>query len=144
MLERDSKLPLDLMVGEPRYGPSPTMVTTAGIDEYKENLIHNLRCAYKIVHEHSEIEKFSQKLKYDQRTFYREFKIGDLVWVANTAPQIGETCVTNIPLFYPHLFLNHPVFHIIRLLVNCISNGALKVLTFMCIILSLKFICFPP
>ncbi|CAF1437692.1 unnamed protein product [Didymodactylos carnosus] len=28
-------------------------------------------------------------MKYDRRTSQREFKVGDLVWVATTAPQIG-------------------------------------------------------
>ena len=64
------------------------------IDKYKDNLIHNLRYAYKIVREHSEIEKLSQKMKYDQHTSQRQFGIGDLVWVANTSPQIGESSIS--------------------------------------------------
>ena len=49
MFGRDPKLPLDLMVGEPVSNPPPRTIKIAGIDEYKENLIHNLRYAYKIV-----------------------------------------------------------------------------------------------
>ena len=94
MFGRDPKLPLDLMVGEPVSSPPPRAIEVAGIDGYKENLIHNVRYAYNIVHEHSEIEKLSQKMKYDQHTSQRQFGIEDLVWVANTSPQIGESSIS--------------------------------------------------
>ena len=73
MFGRDPKLPLDLMVGEPVSSPPPRAIEVAGIDGYKENLIHNVRYAYNIVHEHSEIEKLSQKMKYYQHTSQRQF-----------------------------------------------------------------------
>ena len=94
MFGRDPKLPLDLMVGEPVSSPPSRTIKIAGIDEYKENLIYNLRYAYKIVREHSKIEKLSQKMKYDQHISQRQFGIGDLVWVANTSPQIGKSSIS--------------------------------------------------
>lgn len=94
MFGRDLKLPLDLIVGEPAQGPPPTTIESVQINDYKKNLIHNLRCTYKIVHEHSEVEKMSQKMQYDQHTSQRHFTVGDLVWVATTAPKIGDITIS--------------------------------------------------
>ena len=49
-----------------------------------------LRVAFNIVREHSEVEKISQKMKYDKHTTQRVFHEGDLVLVATTASQIGD------------------------------------------------------
>ena len=94
MFGRNPKLPLGLMVGEPVSSPPSRTMKIAEIDEYKENLIHNLRYTYEIVREHSEIEKLRRKMKYDQHTSQRQFGIGDLVSVANTSPHIGESSIS--------------------------------------------------
>ena len=94
MFGRDLKLPLDLLVGEPVQGPPPTSVNSERISEYRRMLIHNLRSAYNLVREHSEVEKIIQKTKYDKHTSQRQFNVGDLVWVATVTPQIGETSIS--------------------------------------------------
>lgn len=94
MFGRDPKIPLDLIVGDPKPGPPPATVESLHIENYKRNLMHNLRCAYEMVKEHSEVEKISQKMKYDRHTSERQFNVGDLVWVSTTNPQIGNTTVS--------------------------------------------------
>ena len=94
MFGRDPKSPLDLIVGESTIGPPPTTLESTQISEYKAKLIHNLRCAYTIVNEHSEVEKISQKMKYDQHTTQRYFNVGDLVWVATVTAQIGDATIS--------------------------------------------------
>ncbi|CAF2345945.1 unnamed protein product [Rotaria sp. Silwood2] len=89
MFGRDPKIPLDLIVGEPTEGPPTTTIESIQINEYRNNLIHNLRCTYDLVREHSEVKKISQKTKYDKHTSLRQLNVGDLVWVANVTPQIG-------------------------------------------------------
>ncbi|CAF2960927.1 unnamed protein product [Rotaria sp. Silwood2] len=90
MFGRDLKLPMDLIIGEPTQGPPPTSIDSRQINEYRKNLIHNLRSTYNFVREHSEVEKIIQKREYDQHTSQRQFNIGDLVWIATITPQIGE------------------------------------------------------
>ncbi|CAF4077516.1 unnamed protein product [Adineta steineri] len=90
MFGRDLKLPMDLIIGEPTQGLPPTSTDSIQINEYRKNLIHNLRSTYNFVREHSEVEKIMQKTKYDQHTSQREFNVGDLVWIATNTPQIGE------------------------------------------------------
>ena len=90
MFGRDLKLHMDLIIGEPTQGPPPTSIDSIQINEYRTNLMHNLRSTYNFVREHSEIEKIIQKTKYDQHTSQREFNVGDLVWIATNTPQIGE------------------------------------------------------
>ncbi|CAF3163238.1 unnamed protein product [Rotaria sp. Silwood2] len=89
MFGRDPKIPLDLIVGEPTEGPPTTTIESIQINEYRNNLIHNLRCTYNLVRVHSKMEKISQKTKYDKHTSLRQFSVSDLVWVANVTPQIG-------------------------------------------------------
>jgi hypothetical protein len=89
MFGRDPKIPLDLIIGDPIQGPPPTNVEQEQIQNYRTHLINNLRVAFNIAREHSEVEKLSQKMKYDKHTTQREFAVGDLVWVATTAAQIG-------------------------------------------------------
>ncbi|CAF4232345.1 unnamed protein product [Rotaria sordida] len=90
MLGKDLKLPMALIIGESTQGPPPTSIASLQINEYRKNLIHNLRSTYNFVREHSEVEKIIQKSKYDQHTSQRQFNVGDLVWIATTTPQIGE------------------------------------------------------
>ncbi|CAF1253603.1 unnamed protein product [Rotaria sordida] len=94
MFGRDLKLPMDLLIGEPTQGPPPTSIDSLQINEYRKNLIHNLRSTYNFVREHSEVEKIIQKSKYDQHTSQRQFNVGDLVWIATTTPQIGEVLLS--------------------------------------------------
>jgi len=90
MFGRDPKTPLDLLLGEPSEGPPQTTIEETQINEYKQKLIHNLQCTFNLVREHSEVEKISQKMKYDKHTSLREFKVGDLVWISIINPQIGD------------------------------------------------------
>ncbi|CAF4200082.1 unnamed protein product [Rotaria sordida] len=90
MFGKDIKLPMDLIIGESTQSPPPTSIDSLQINEYRKNLIHNLRSTYNFVREHSEVEKITQKSKYDQHTSQRQFNVGDLVWIATAMPQIGE------------------------------------------------------
>ncbi|CAF1408498.1 unnamed protein product [Rotaria sordida] len=90
MFGRDPRGPLDLLIEGTIEGPQPTTNEHVQIKEYKKNLMNNLRYAYKIIKEHSEIEKLKQKEKYDRHTNQREYTEGDLVWVATPTAQIGE------------------------------------------------------
>ncbi|CAM4925738.1 unnamed protein product [Rotaria socialis] len=90
MFGRDPRGPLDLLIGETTEEAQPTTSEHRQIQEYKKNLINNLRWAYNIVKEHSEIEKLKQKENYDQHTTQRQYNEGDLVWVARPAAYIGE------------------------------------------------------
>ena len=93
MFGRDPKTPLDLLLGEPSEGPPQTTIEETQINEYKKKLIHNLQCTFNLVREHSEVEKISQKMKYDKHTSLREFKVGDLVWISIINPQIGDVSI---------------------------------------------------
>lgn len=90
MFGRDIRGPLDLITGDQTSGPPPTTCEQKQIQEYKSNLINTLRCAYAIVNERSDIEKYNQKLKYDRHTTQRDFNIDDLVWVSIPTNQIGD------------------------------------------------------
>jgi hypothetical protein len=90
MFGRDPIIPLDLIIGDPIQGPPPMTEEQAQIQNYRTHLMNNLRVAFNTVREHSEVEKLSQKMKYDRHTTPREFAEGDLVWVATTAAQIGD------------------------------------------------------
>ena len=91
MFGRDPRIPLDLIVGDPIQGPPNTDIEQNQYQNYKLELMNNLQSAFNFVHEHSEIEKLNQKMQYDRHTTQREFAIGDLVWVATTAGQIGDS-----------------------------------------------------
>jgi hypothetical protein len=90
MFGRDPRVPLDLIIGDPCQNPPPTTTDQLQIQEYRTQLIHNLRTAFNYVREHSEVEKINQKMKYDRHTTQREFAEGDLVWIAVAVPQIGD------------------------------------------------------
>ena len=90
MLGRDPRTPLDLIIGDPIQGLPARNAEHEEIQRYRTQLINKLRVTYNIVKEHSEVEKASQKMKYDKHTTQRDFKEGDLVWVATTAAQIGD------------------------------------------------------
>ncbi len=90
MFGRDPIIPLDLIIGDPIQDLPPVNAEQEQIQGYKYNLMNNLRVAFNTVREHPEVEKLSQKMKYDRHTTQREFEEGDLVWVATTAAQIGE------------------------------------------------------
>ncbi|CAF5051127.1 unnamed protein product [Rotaria magnacalcarata] len=90
MFGRDPRGPLDSLIGETTEEAQPTTSEHRQIQECKNNLINNLRWAYNIVREHSEIEKIKQKENYDQHTTQRQYNEGDLVWVASPAAYIGE------------------------------------------------------
>ena len=93
MFGRDPIIPLDLIIGDPIQELPPVNAEQEQVQGYKNHLINNLRVAFNTVREHSEVEKISQKMKYDRHTTQREFKEGDLVWVATTAAQIGENSI---------------------------------------------------
>lgn len=93
MFGRDPRTPLDLIVGNPVHGPPPLIDDQGKIQDYRHQLMHNLRIAFSVVREHSEVEKLSQKMKYDKHTTPRVFKLGDLVWVAMVVPQIGDNAI---------------------------------------------------
>jgi hypothetical protein len=90
MFGRDPRIPLDLMVGDPIQGLPSINAEQDQIQNYRTHLMNNLRAVFNTVREHSEVEKLSQKMKYDRHTTQREFAEGDLVWVATTAAQIGD------------------------------------------------------
>ena len=57
MFGRDLRGPLDLLIGETTEESRSTTIHHGLIQEYKNNLINNLRCAYSVIQEHAEIEK---------------------------------------------------------------------------------------
>ncbi|CAF1521526.1 unnamed protein product [Adineta ricciae] len=90
MFGRDPRIPLDMIIGDPVNGTHTITENHEQIYSYKNQLIHNLRNAFNTAREHSEVEKLSQKMKYDKHTTPRTFKVGDLVWVATTTAHIGD------------------------------------------------------
>jgi hypothetical protein len=56
-LGRDPQLPLDLILGNRESGPPPTTLEHQYIRNYRANLTHNLKLAFHLVREHSEIKK---------------------------------------------------------------------------------------
>ena len=90
MFGRDLRGPLDVLIGETTEESRSTPIHHELIQQYKNNLINNLRCAYSVIQEHTEIEKIKQKEKYDQHTAQRQYNEGDLVWVAIPKAQIRE------------------------------------------------------
>jgi hypothetical protein len=82
------------MIGDPIEGPPPTTSEHAQIQEYRKNLVNNLRWAYNIIQEHSELEKVKQKTKYDRHTTKRQYSEGDLVWVSIPTKQIGDNSIS--------------------------------------------------
>ncbi len=94
MFGRDLRGPLELMIGDPIEGPPPTTSEHAQIQEYRKNLVNNLRWAYNIIQEHSELEKVKQKTKYDRHTTKRQYSEGDLVWVSIPTKQIGDNSIS--------------------------------------------------
>jgi hypothetical protein len=90
MFGRDPRIPLDLIIGDPSQGPPAVNAEQEQVQNYKIQLMNNLRVAFNLVKEHSEVEKISQKMKYDRHTTQRNFEEGDLVWVATTAARIGD------------------------------------------------------
>ncbi|CAF3796274.1 unnamed protein product [Rotaria sp. Silwood1] len=93
MFGRDPRTPLDLIVGDPIRGLPSTIGEQTQVHNYRRNLINNLHAAFDLVHEHSEVEKWNQKVKYDRHTTQRRFEVGDLVWVANTTARLGDHLV---------------------------------------------------
>jgi transposase InsO family protein len=93
-LGRDPQLPLDLILGNRESGPPPTTLEHQYIRNYRANLTHNLKLAFHLVREHSEIKKLIQKSHYDKHTSNQQFLIGDLVWVQIPTPQIGNTAIS--------------------------------------------------
>ncbi|CAM4847538.1 unnamed protein product, partial [Rotaria magnacalcarata] len=90
---RNPRTPLDLIVGDPIEGLPTTTFEQTQVQNYKTSLINNLRTAFNMVHEHSEIEKWNQKEKYDRHTSHRKFEVGDLVWVATTIAKLGDNTI---------------------------------------------------
>ena len=93
MFGRDPRTPLDLIVGDPIQGPPSTTCEQTQICNYRINLINNLRSAFNTVREHSEVERWNQKEKYDRHTSLRQFEVGDLVWVATTSSRLRDTSI---------------------------------------------------
>ncbi|CAM4850035.1 unnamed protein product [Rotaria magnacalcarata] len=94
MFGRDPRTPLDLIVGDPIEGLPTTTFEQTQVQNYKTSLINNLRIAFNMVHEHSEVEKWNQKEKYDRHTSQRQFEVGDLVWVATTIAKLGDNTIS--------------------------------------------------
>ncbi len=94
MFGRDIRGPLELLIGDPIEGPPPSTSNHIQIEEYRKNLINNLRYAYNIIREHSELEKIKQKTVYDRNTTQRKYYEGDLVWVSIPARQIGDNSIS--------------------------------------------------
>ena len=57
---RDPLIPLDLMLHQPITSPPSTTPEHCYIRHYRTNLMQNLRAAYDLVREHSEIKKLMQ------------------------------------------------------------------------------------
>jgi hypothetical protein len=93
MFGRDPIIPLDLIIGEPIQGPPLMNKDQEQTRNYRTYLMNKLRVAFNTVKEHSEIEKLTQKMKYDKHTTQREFAEGDLVWVATTTAQLGNNSI---------------------------------------------------
>jgi Integrase zinc binding domain/Integrase core domain len=93
MFGRDPIIPLDLIIGEPIQGPPLMNKDQEQTRNYRTYLMNKLRVAFNTVKEHSEVEKLTQKMKYDKHTTQREFAEGDLVWVATTTAQLGNNSI---------------------------------------------------
>jgi transposase InsO family protein len=95
MFGRDIRGPIDILLGESTATASiPTTPDRAEILKYKENLVNNLKNAYHLVKEHSEIKKLQQKTNYDQHTTEKRYTVGDLVWVAVPTKQINDQSIS--------------------------------------------------
>lgn len=94
MFGRDPRGPLDLITSKAVKGPPTTANEDIHFQEYKNKLINNLRCAYNLIEEHSEIEKIRQKEKYDRQTTPRKFMENDLVWVTVPTAQIAGNIIS--------------------------------------------------
>lgn len=93
MFGRDPRIPLDLMVGDALEGIPTQEMDTNHITNYRRNLINNLNVAFHTVQEHCQVEKWIQKEKYDRHTSQRQFEVGDLVWMANTASRLNNNSI---------------------------------------------------
>lgn len=94
MFGRDPRGPLDLITSNKIEGLPTTANGDSYIQEYKTKLINNLRCAYKLINEHAEIEKIRQKEKYDRHTTTRKFMENDLVWITIPTAQVGTNVIS--------------------------------------------------
>ncbi|CAF3416709.1 unnamed protein product [Rotaria socialis] len=86
---RDLKIPLDLIIGEKVQGSPTDLPNNNVIQQYKSNLIDNLKKAFNIAREYAEVQKWQQKSQYDKHTTSRQFEVGQLVWVTVPAGQIS-------------------------------------------------------
>ncbi|CAF1320033.1 unnamed protein product [Rotaria sp. Silwood1] len=80
---RDPKLPPHLLLTTPTHDVPllPTSLSSE-IENYKQQLRHQLLTSHQFAQEHSEVCKFQQKHQYDSHSFKRSFKEGQLVWVS--------------------------------------------------------------
>ena len=69
---RDPLIPLNLMFHRPIIGLPPTTSEHRYIHHYRTNLMQNLRAAYSLVREHSQIKKLRQKKHITTRTHQAE------------------------------------------------------------------------
>ncbi|CAF1350909.1 unnamed protein product [Rotaria sp. Silwood1] len=80
---RDPKLPPHLLLTTPTHDV-PLLPTSLSleIENYKQQLRHQLLTSHQFAQEHSEVRKFQQKHQYDSHSSKRSFKEGQLVWVS--------------------------------------------------------------
>ncbi|CAF1393237.1 unnamed protein product, partial [Rotaria sp. Silwood1] len=80
---RDPKLPPHLLLTTPTHDVPllPTSLSSK-IENYKQELRHQLLTSHQFAQEHSEVRKFQQKHQYDSHSSKRSFKEGQLVWVS--------------------------------------------------------------
>ncbi|CAF1158517.1 unnamed protein product, partial [Adineta ricciae] len=93
MFGRDLRGPLESILSEPIQGPPPTTNEQEQIQEYKKYLINQLRSAYNLIKQHSELEKAKQKINYDRHISQRQYSEGDLVWVEIPRKQAGDNLI---------------------------------------------------
>ncbi|CAF3827509.1 unnamed protein product [Rotaria sp. Silwood1] len=80
---RDPKLPPHLLLTTPTHDVPllPTSLSSE-IENYKQQLRHQLLTSHQFAQEHSEVRKLQQKHQYDSHSSKRSFKEGQLVWVS--------------------------------------------------------------
>ena len=94
---RDPQLPIDLLTQPSGSAPISSTPDSETIRTYRQQLTESLRSTFQLVREHSDVQKLSQKAKYDRHTTNREFNIGDLIWVQIPIPLIdGNPVATKL------------------------------------------------
>lgn len=92
---RDPITPLDLILKKPTINAPARTPEQKFLQQYRTELVQTLQNTYKLVREHSLIQKISQKNKYDKHTTQRQFSVGDLVWIEIPTAKIDDKTISH-------------------------------------------------